>query len=241
MNETSDNIIAVLTIERYPLRGAYGALMRMGSDRLWLRRTAGLRFWKLLGSARGRTFGRWEPRRYATFTVWESAATFDDFERQSRLMTTRRRRAEELWTVRLIPVRWHGAWGGADPFAGARPFEPAEPGPWAILTRATIRPSRLRAFRAAAPAVDAALAGRAGLLASIGLGEAPLLTQATFSLWDTLGAMREFAYRGERHVEAMRRTREAGWYSEELFARFRPIASYGTWDGRDPLSGFALG
>jgi hypothetical protein len=240
MSEASKQIVAALTIERYPPREVYGALVRMGIDRFWLRWAAGLRFWKLLGTARGQTFGRWEPCRYAMFTVWESGAALDDFERRSRPMIVRRQRAEELWTVRLVPTRWHGAWGGVDPFAGARPFEQAVPGPWAILTRATIRPSRLRAFRAAAPAVDATLTEQPELLASIGLGEAPLLTQATFSLWNDLGAMREFAYRGEQHVQAMRRTREEGWYSEELFARFRPIASCGTWGGRDPLAGINL-
>ena len=234
--EPTEGIVASLILARYPPRAVCGALARMGLDRIRLPRTPGLRFWKLLGCARGRTFGPWEPRRYGLFAVWDSAAALEEFERRSPVMAAYRRRAEELWTGRLAPVRWHGAWGGVDPFAGAAPADPHAAGAWAILTRATIRPSRLRAFRAAAAPADAALAGCAGLIASLGLGEAPLLTQATFSLWSDLRAAQEFAYRAAPHAEAIRRTRAEGWYSEELFARFRPIASYGTWDGRDPLA-----
>jgi hypothetical protein len=233
--QPTTGIIASLMLVRYPPRAIYGALLRMGTDRLKLRRVQGLRFWRLLGTARGATFGRWEPRRYGLFAVWERAEALDEFERHSPVLAAYRRRAEELWTIRLVPVRWHGAWGGVDPFAGAQAAMPPQEGPWAFLTRATIRPRHVRVFRAAAPLVDATLSGHSGLIASIGLGEVPLLRQATFSLWADLRAAQEFAYRGEQHAEAIRRTRAEGWYSEELFARFWPVASYGTWDGGDPL------
>jgi hypothetical protein len=44
-----------------------------------------------------------------------------------------------------------------------------------------------------------------------------------------------FAYGSAAHIEAIRRTRQEQWYSEELFARLRPVASVGTWDGVNPL------
>jgi heme-degrading monooxygenase HmoA len=221
---------------RYPLRSVYGALVRMGLDRPRLRRTPGLRFWKLLGSARGAVFGPWNPCRYALFSVWESAAALETFEAHSPVLTAARRAAAEIWTARLVPLGWHGTWGGADPFAGARQIDQDADGPLAILTRATIRPQRARAFQRAAGPVAAQLASRPGLIAAIGLGEAPLVFQATFSLWTSLPDAQAFAYREAQHAEAIRRTRAEGWYSEELFARFRPIASYGAWDGMDPLA-----
>jgi len=210
----------------------------MGLNRLLVRRVPGLQFWKLLGSAQGLAFGVWNPRRYGLFTVWESPAALDAFERDSPLMAAYRRRADELWTVRLGPLSWHGAWGGVNPFANAVAAAPLAPdqGPLAILTRATIRPLRVRAFRAAARRVNAELAQRPGLLAAIGLGEAPLFIQATFSLWASPRAVRGFAYSGAEHIAAMRRKDSESWYSEELFAHFQPIAAYGTWNGVNPLA-----
>jgi hypothetical protein len=233
---TPSTIIAALTLARYPPRAVYGALLRMGVDRLRLRHVPGLRFWKLLGSARGTLFGPWDPHRYALFTVWESSAALDTFEACSPMLAAIRHTAAELWTVRLAPLRWHGAWGAADPFAGALPADPSTDSPWAILTRATIRPRRVRAFLRAAGPIAAQLARRPGLIAAIGLGEAPFIFQATFSLWASLPDAQTFAYREATHTDAIYRTRAEGWYSEELFARFRPLASYGSWDGLDPLA-----
>jgi hypothetical protein len=227
--------IAALTLVRYPWRNTYGALAGLGLNRIRLRRVPGLRFWKLMGSARGLAFGAWNPHRYGLFTVWQSPATLDAFERDSPVMAAYRRRADELWTVRLKPISWNGAWGGVNPFANAAQLAPAD-GPLAILTRAAIRPLRVRAFRAAARKVNAELAQRPGLLAAIGLGEAPLFFQATFSLWASPRAVRGFAYSGPEHIAAMRRKQTEGWYREELFARFQPVSSYGTWDGVNPLA-----
>src|SRR4051812_1499954 len=235
--------IAALMLVRYPWRSTYSALAGMGLNRILLRGMPGLHFWKLLGSARGLAFGAWNPRRYGLFTVWDSPAALDAFERESPLMATYRRRADELWAVRLKPISWHGAWGGVNPFANATPAAPLRPdeGPLAILTRATIRPLRVRAFRAAARQVNVELAQHPGLLAAIGMGEAPLFIQATFSLWASPRAVRGFAYGGPEHITAMRRKDSQNWYSEELFARFQPIAAYGTWDGVNPLADHWVG
>jgi len=41
----------------------------------------------------------------------------------------------------------------------------------------------------------------------------------------------------QEHTEVIRKTRDEHWYSEEMFIRFKPIASFGSLNGNDPLKG----
>jgi hypothetical protein len=59
------------------------------------------------------------------------------------------------------------------------------------------------------------------LIFSKGIGEFPLLMQATFSLWASSEAMMNYAYQNPMHSEMVKKTKELKWYSEELFARFQ--------------------
>jgi hypothetical protein len=58
------------------------------------------------------------------------------------------------------------------------------------------------------------------LLTAIGIGEAPIGLQGTFSLWKSAADLRTFAYKGEAHTKAIADTEKFQWYAEELFARF---------------------
>ena len=225
--------ISLVTYPRSELRWAFG---RMGLDRPDLARTPGLTFRRLVGTARGRSFA-WRPNllRWGLVAAWEDEAALDGFLADSPVAERWREHASEVWTLRMVPVKSAGAWGGSNPFPAQDP--PPGDGPFAVITRATLRARRTRSFHRAVPAIDLDLARDPGLLASVGFGESPLGHQGTLSLWTDEQAMKRFAYGTAAHRDAIRRRSAERWYAEELFARFRPTRSEGTLDGVDPLAG----
>ncbi len=208
-------------------------LMQMGLARRTLQAAEGARFWKLLGTGHGLGFSL-QPNFgvYALLAVWERDEQGEAFLRDSHWMHAVRRRASEVWSAFLLPASAHGSWNGRQPFEPT--FFPTG-GPIVVLTRATIRLGILMAFWRAVPGTSAALDNRDGLLLSVGIGEMPVARQATFSVWRDDNAIRAFAYQAPAHADAVRRTHSDDWYAEELFARFAPLHSEGTWDGRNPL------
>jgi heme-degrading monooxygenase HmoA len=209
------------------------AMARLGTDRLRMNAIPGLHFWRLLGTGQGSDTGpSADLRRTALFAVWESEEHLEAFLADSPLMR-RWSRAEEYWYCRLRRVGGHGTWRKVDPLD--QMVEGDRSGPVAIITRADVRLRSWRAFSAAGHPVSKELAAAAGLLAVVGIGEAPVGRLGTFSLWESLAAAKEFALRGPEHREVVRRTRDEDWYGEELFARFEPYAAEGNWAGRNPL------
>jgi hypothetical protein len=185
-----------------------------------------LRFRKLMGTGAGSSFARTPDRgRYAMLGVWESESGARLFLRDSRFMRHYQERSERSATVILRTRAAHGAWNGGNPFLPA--LKGAEQGMLGVLTRATIRPRHLKAFWRDVPAASHALASAPGLVASIGIGELPLVRQATFSLWTDADAMKRYAYGTPEHRAVIERTRRDGWYSEELFARFSVLEIIG--------------
>jgi hypothetical protein len=205
----------------------------MALDRPHLRRTPGLRFGKLLGTGSGQTFrlGDADPGHWGLLATWDSAAAAASFETGPTVRAWSALCRERL-RVDLRPLASRGRWSRRPPFGDPDP-SPYD-GPVAAVTRARLAASKALTFWRAVPPVSADLHRSPGLRLAVGIGEAPVGLQGTFSLWESATALTGFAHRGAAHVEAIRRTAEVGWYTEELFARFAVLSVEGTFEGRTP-------
>jgi hypothetical protein len=213
-----------------PTASIPAALLSMGYDRTRLRRSPGLRFAKLLGTGDGRTFtvADADPHHWGLLAAWDSAAAADAIEGSPMIGAWDRRSTERL-RITMIPIASKGRWAGRTPFGDPEPRP--HHGPVAAITRARLRPAQAMAFWRAVPPVSAALQSSPGLDLALGIGEAPVGLQGTFSLWRTAADLDRFAYRDPDHREVIRRTHETGWYAEELFARFAVVSADGSFAG----------
>ena len=207
------------------------AFTAMARDRRPVRRQPGLRFAKLLGTGDGRTFTARDAdlRHWALLATWDSAEAAERFE-QSAVVGRWDARSHERLRVAMTPLTSKGQWSGQLPFGAPDPVK--HPGPVAAVTRARLRPTRAAAFWRSVPPVSARLRECPGLLLALGIGEAPIGLQGTFSLWSSAADLRDFAHRTPEHLEVVARTHEVGWYAEELFARFAVVAARGAYAGQ---------
>lgn len=194
------------------------ALFRMAIDRTLLRRSKGVTFAKMLGCGRGETF----TPRDADPTRWGCLVVIPESELagldSSRTIRAWRNKSGSEFRVLLDPIAASGMWSKEKPFepSAATNFE----GQVVAITRARIKASQTMRFFKSVPPVTASLHSSPGLISTIGIGEAPIGLQGTFSLWESMQAIKDFAYKGAPHRKAIAQTTQYDWYAEELFARF---------------------
>ena len=189
----------------------------------------GVRFAKVLGSGYGGGFGlRPSSTRQGLFLVFHTQLAVRDFLQHSALMHSYRERARELCVVTLRTWSCRGSWDGT---ALDLTTDKPDTGPIAALTRASIQVRKASAFWNHAPSSQAALEEVPGIRLAVGLGEAPFLRQATFTVWDSVQHMDAYARSGA-HLEAIKAAAQNDYFSESMFARFVPLSIEGQWKDR---------
>jgi hypothetical protein len=235
-----------LTIIRYRKRFIFFALLAMAVFRLplWFSKKTG--FWKLMGSGKNGTFDKnpdWQ--QWAILSVLKvTVKPIQVAHYPSNILIQKIYGTFiskwlsffncETITYLLEPIEGHGLWDKQKVF-GELPYKTNYEGQIAVLTRATIRLSKLKQFWKHVNGVALQMAGANGLVTSYGIGEIPLVKQATFSIWQSKEAMKYFAYQIKEHQEVIQKTRQEKWYSEDMFTRFKITGCVGTVNGTNPL------
>lgn len=200
------------------------AIVFMAINKIQLKRLPGISFIKMLGTGKGESFTPKDadPTRWGILvTISENQISNLD---KSFVIRCWQKICKKEYRVILKPISSHGFWSRKQPFS-------VEKFDWsakiAAVTRARIVWRKNVIFWRSVPPVTESLHLSPGLLNAIGIGEAPIGLQGTFSVWKDAASLRDFAYKGKAHSEAIKATSAQQWYSEELFARFAVIEERG--------------
>ena len=201
-----------------------------------LQNVNGLQFYKLMGTGKGNGFNPFPDwGTYSLLTVWDTEEDAQHFLKESQLYTIYRAITTDIYTVFMRCIKTHGIWSGKQPFDVDLALEIKDNDPICAITRATIKVRQLRRFWKNVPYSSEALKENDALLFTKGIGEVPVIQMATFSIWKNLTSLKDFAYSSKGHQNAIKLTRKVDWYSEELFARFIPFKTEGSWQGGRPI------
>ena len=228
---TTPNLQSLLIITRYRKRYIPFAFLSMALFHIPLFFSRKIFFYKLMGCGKNGTFDI-----HPDFNQWAVMVFFKNDEltlkaedkNPEKLLGTfisswwKIFKTKKHWFL-LEPYMGHGSWDGKTFINSVSHVE--EPiGKIAVLTRATIRISRLKNFWESVPKAAKDLYQNKGLLYSVGVGEIPFIKQATFSVWESIADMKAYAYKKVAHQEVIQKTRKEKWYTEEMFLRFREIS-----------------
>ncbi len=197
----------------------------MALNRRRVRNYPGVTFSKLLGCGTGERFtpSDADPLRWGMLVVLDEDHV-DAFDK-SKVVLKWRENSHSEFRALLSPISSHGQWSKREPFAASAQ---SSDGAIVAITRARISLLGNLRFWKAVPEVTKSLHQSPGLISAIGIGEAPIGLQGTFSVWESAQALRDFAYKGAAHSQVIADTQKYQWYSEELFARFAVLELRGT-------------
>ncbi len=230
---------STLTLVRYPKSKAFYGFLSMALFHLFLRHHPSLSFYKLMGSGKNGTFDiRPDWQQWAILGVFtkEINEPVSPQELYGKKIAGWWQRGNcEVLTIGLEAIEGHGKWDGKECFGNLPKTSPYE-GVTAVLTRATIRLSKVRSFWQNVGAAADAVRGATGFITSFGIGEVPWIKQATFSVWQSKADMKTYAYKMQQHQQVIQKTRKENWYKEELFVRFKMLWTSGALQGKNEIA-----
>lgn len=220
--------VVIITLVKIAENAKLRGIAKLMFGRYQLGSVPGLQLIKHLGSGVNGGFSvKPSALHQGIFAAFNSQDEATQFLRESALLGWYHDHADDFFTAQLQTYSCKGSWNGK-----SLPIYDTEipTGKIASLTRASIKPWFAQQFWSKAPPAETELRQTSGCLLAAGVGEAPLLRQATFTIWESEDAMNNYARSGS-HLKAIQAAYSQHYFSESMFARFKPINLQGCWGG----------
>ena len=182
----------------------------------------GLKFIKLLGTGSKDGFSVIPDfSSYVMITSWED----DDFRKkfidENKLFQEIKNKSSRRIEIKIDPYNYIGSWNGINPFKNKSSYKE---GKIIVLTRARVKLNKLINFFVSTSSAAKSINSKKGAEYYKGVGELPIIEQATISIWESEQSMKDYAYSDKNHLKIINKARKNKWYSEELFVRSNIIS-----------------
>jgi spheroidene monooxygenase len=224
MQETS-----LLCLVNYPSSSIPWGISRLVIGKYPFKNIPGIKFVKVLGCGKHGGFDL-NPsfNKQGLLCVFDSMERAKDFLNTSNIIENYKKYSSEFFSVMLQAYSSKGSWSkNTLQITQEAPLT----GPIAGITRASIKFSKAPEFWSKAPPAQESLERAPGCILAAGIGEAPYLRQATFTMWESTTAMDQYARSGA-HLQAIQTAYKGEFFTESMFTRFVPIDAKGVWRGK---------
>ena len=177
-------------------------------------------FYKMLGTGGKGGFIYPDLSVYSLLCVWKKSEFLNEFIENSNHAKEIKKKAKKRVDYIMEPIFSNGLWDNINPFKVNENRESKKENKIGVITRGKIKLSKQIDFWLNVSSASDAIKNADGVEFYKGIGELPLLSQATFSVWKNHKSIGDFAYKNRAHSEIIKKTKERKWYSEDLFARF---------------------
>ena len=179
--------------------------------------SSGLNFIKLFGTGSNEGFSLIPDfSSYVIISSWKNDHYRKKFIDENNIINEIISRSSKRVEIKIDPYNFTGSWNGINPFKNVSSYNG---GKIIVLTRARVKLNKLMNFLVNTSLAAKSIKSQDGAEFYKGIGELPIIEQATISIWMSEQSMRDYAYSDKNHLKIINKARKDKWYSEELFVR----------------------
>ena len=175
------------------------------------------KFIKLLGTGSKEGFSVFPDfSNYILISAWENDKDREKFIKTHKVISNINDKCYERTEIKIDPYESKGSWNNSNPFDNKSDYKNEK---ILIITRARVRFKKMLDFLINTSKASRSIKHNDGALFYKGVGELPIIEQATISIWESEEKMKLYAYNNSEHMKIISKARKRKWYSEELFVR----------------------